>query len=44
LLLGELHAERGEKRKAAECYRRVLTLVPNHGAARRALETKKAGP
>ncbi|KAA0893388.1 radical SAM protein [Oryzomonas rubra] len=44
LLVGELHAERGEKRKADECYRRVLALVPNHGAALRALDTKKAGP
>lgn len=44
LLLGELHAERGEERKAGECYRRVLAVVPNHGAARRALDTKKTGP
>jgi radical SAM superfamily enzyme YgiQ (UPF0313 family) len=43
LLLGELHAERGEERKARECYRRVLALAPNHGAARRALDTKKRG-
>ncbi|GFE60250.1 B12-binding domain-containing radical SAM protein [Geobacter sp. AOG2] len=44
LLLGELHAERGEEQRAGECYRRVLALVPNHKAARAALETKKTGP
>jgi len=44
LLLGEVHAERGEAGKAEECYRRVLALVPNHAAARAALDTKKAGP
>lgn len=43
LLLGELHAERGEKRKAEECYRRVLSVVPNHGAALRGVD-KKTGP
>jgi len=43
LLLGELHLERGEEQKGRECYRRVLAIVPNHGAARRALDTKKRG-
>ena len=44
LLLGELHDERGERRKAVECYRKVLALVPNHKAALMALDAKKTGP
>jgi len=44
LLLGELYAERGERRKARECQRRVLAVVPNHGASRRGADTKNAGP
>jgi anaerobic magnesium-protoporphyrin IX monomethyl ester cyclase len=36
-LLGDLLAEQGNQRGAADCYRRVLKLVPNHGPSLAAL-------
>lgn len=45
-LLGETCEAMGKKAKAAESYRQVLKLVPNHGPSRLALggSTKKTGP
>jgi radical SAM superfamily enzyme YgiQ (UPF0313 family) len=36
-LLGDILAEQGERRGAADCYRRVLGIVPNHAPSRAAL-------
>lgn len=40
-LLAELHNEAGSRGKAAECYRRVLDIVPGHGPSLRAVAAKK---
>jgi tetratricopeptide (TPR) repeat protein len=40
-LLGELYREIGREAKAAECYREVCRIVPEHGPSRQALMPKK---
>jgi radical SAM superfamily enzyme YgiQ (UPF0313 family) len=42
-LLGELYSEMGKGRKSAECYRRVLEIVPRHRASQTAVPAKKNG-
>lgn len=40
-LLAELYAEMYEKKMAAECYRRALAVLPNHGPSLAAIGAKK---